>query len=67
MHDCGEAVLLARNPAFARVINLGYEATGGRNVRAVVKLDEGFAIDESFNVQGRNGYKIAFGLIVGKR
>jgi len=33
----------------------------------MVKLDEGFAIDESFNVQGRNGYKIAFGLIVGKR
>ncbi len=32
----------------------------------MVELDEGFAVDKTFNMQGRNGHEVAFGLIVGK-
>lgn len=45
-----EAVLLAGDPAFARVIDLGYVAGGGRDVGAVVELDKRFAVDEAFDV-----------------
>lgn len=32
----------------------------------MIELDEGFSVHKTFNVQGRDGHKVAFGLIVGK-
>ena len=57
---CGEGVLLARDPAFAGVVYFRDKAGGGGNVGAVVELDEGFAIYETFDVEGGEGDEVGF-------
>lgn len=56
----GERVLLAGNPAFAGVVNLCDVAGRGGDVGAVVEFDEGFAVDETFNVDVGEGDEVGF-------
>jgi len=48
----GEAVLLARDPAFTGIIDLGYVSGRGGDEGAVVELDEWFTVYETFDVEG---------------
>lgn len=48
----GEAVLLARDPTFTGVIDLGYVSGRGGDESTVVELDEWFAVYETFDVEG---------------
>lgn len=59
---CGEGVLLARDPAFAGVVDFGSVAGGGGDVSAAVELDEGFAVDETFDVDVGEGDEVGFGM-----
>ena len=52
VQDGGETVLFAGYPAFAGVVYFCYVPRGGRDVGAGVEFDEGFAVDEAFDVEG---------------
>ena len=59
-----EAVLLAAQPAFAAVVDLGRVAGRGLDVGGFVELDEGTAVDESFDVQGWERDEVVFVVFV---
>ena len=56
----GEGVLLARDPAFARVVDLGDVAGGGGYGGRFVELDEGRAIDQTLDVEGWERDEVVF-------
>lgn len=56
----GEAVLFAGDPAFAAVVYFCYVARRGGDVGAAVEFDEGFAVDETFDVEGGEGDEVGF-------
>lgn len=55
-----DGVLLAREPALARVVDLGGEAGGGGDEGGALELDEGGAEDEALDVQGGEGDEVGF-------
>ncbi len=56
----GEAVLLAAQPSFAAVVDLGRVAGRGLDVGGLVQLDEGTAVDETFDVERRERDEVVF-------
>ena len=60
VQDSCKAVLLARHPAFTAVVYFGDVARGRGDVGAVIELDEGFAVDETFDVEGWEGDEVGF-------
>lgn len=56
----GEAVLLAAQPSFAAVVDLGGVAGRGLDVSGLVQLDERAAVDETFDVERRERDEVVF-------
>lgn len=67
VEDRREAVLLAREPALAAVVNLGGITRGGGNVAGRVELDKGRPEEQVLDVQGGQGDEVRLLLTRGRR
>jgi hypothetical protein len=57
---CGEGVFLARYPAFARIVDLGYKARGRDYVTGFIQFDKGVPVEETFDMEGGKSDEIGF-------
>ena len=60
IEGCGEGIFLARDPAFAGVVYFRDKSGGGGDVGAIVELDERFAVNKAFDVEGGEGDEVGF-------
>lgn len=58
--DGAEGVLLAAQPALARVVNLRHVASAAGNASGLLQFDEWRSVDKGFDVQVREGDQVPF-------